>query len=95
VNRSSPLTRVSVYINPNPVNTYTLPTTRLQASREKKVITYEHLKGDKTIGTRLGTVEDYEYLKGTIHRDDEDMLLYKTVRYTYLRGLWKLWVTEL
>jgi len=44
------------------------------------VITYEHLYDDKIISSRLGDLEDYYYLKGTIHRDDDDMLLYKTTR---------------
>jgi len=28
----------------------------------------------------MGDLEDYYYLKGSIHRDDDDMLLYKITR---------------
>jgi len=36
-----------------------------KTTREKIVITYEHLKDEKTISSRIGYVEDYYYLKGS------------------------------
>jgi len=74
-NGSLPLTSQStnkVLKRRKSIDNITLPTTRSRTSREKNVITYEHLKGDKTISSRLGDLEDYYFLKGTTHRDDED-----------------------
>jgi len=58
-------------------NSSSRPRTRYS---EKSIVKFDHLKEDLKNKVITGEVKDYEYLIGRIHRDDDDMLLYKVTK---------------
>jgi len=60
----------------------TSPSTTFNPKRRSKsrVVSFEHLDPGDRSADRCGKLEDYAYLLGTIHRDDDDMLLYKVTK---------------
>ena len=45
-----------------------------------KIVQFQHLQQNNSDNIPSGRVEDFQYLVGTKHRDDDDMLVYKIVR---------------
>jgi len=43
-------------------------------------VKFDHLRDESKNDIVTGDMKDYEYLIGTIHRNDDDMLLYKVTK---------------
>jgi len=69
-----------------PALTNSITRTRTRYSK-KNIGKFDHLRKDPKNEVVTGEVKDYEYLIERIHRDDDDMLLYKLRRFMYLRKL--------
>ena len=70
---------------PEPI--VTNPIGKPRNTRSKgRVIAFKHLATTQSTEGQTESVSDYLYLVGTTHRDDDDMLLYKTTRVYIHKG---------